>query len=80
MRFTRFAVAAFVAAASLAGGQSAGALSAEPCPAGYYGVIVEHEGRQTSVCTNLAHLESCPSGIGTVVWVSGRYISACVAK
>lgn len=77
MRLTRIALAAVAVAASFAGG-NASALSAAPCPAGYYGVIVENNGQQTSVCTNLAHVESCPSGSGYAVYVSGRYVSGCL--
>lgn len=81
MRFTRLVVAAVAAAASLsAGGGTASALGAAPCPSGYYGVIVEHNGQYTTVCTNLAHVESCPNGDGVVVWVSGRYVSACLRQ
>lgn len=42
-------------AAALVGASAgaASALSAEPCPSGYTGVIIEHEGKQTSVCQNI---------------------------
>ena len=79
MRLTRLALVAVAAAASLGGG-TASALSAAPCPSGYYGVIVEHNGQYTTVCTNLAHVDSCPNGDGVVVWVSGRYVSACLRQ
>lgn len=49
LAFTTALAAALVGA----GAGTASALSAEPCPYGYTGVIIEHNGRQTSVCQNL---------------------------
>lgn len=80
MRLTRIALAVAAAAASLTGVQSASALSAEACAAGYYGVVIENNGSYTSLCTNLAYTTSCPSGTGTVVWIAGKHVSACTAK
>lgn len=42
-------------AAALVGATAgtAAALEAYPCPAGYTGVIIEHNGKQTSVCQNI---------------------------
>lgn len=79
MRLIRITVAAAAVAASLGAG-SASALGVEACPDGYYGVVVENNGQRTKVCTNLAHTEACPSGDGVVVWVSGRYVSACLRE
>ena len=44
-----------VMAAALVGvtAGTASALSAQACAPGYQGVIVEHNGQYTSVCTNL---------------------------
>ena len=79
MRITRTLLAAAALVAAVSGG-TASALSAEPCPPGYYGVVVEHDGRETQVCNNLAYTSDCPSGDGTVVHVGGRYVSACLRQ
>jgi uncharacterized protein involved in exopolysaccharide biosynthesis len=53
MRLTSKIVATVaVVAFSVAGAGSAFALTAEPCPEGYKGVIIDNNGQQTSVCQN----------------------------
>ena len=50
----KLALATALAAAIVGlGAGSASALEAYPCPAGYTGVIIEHNGKQTSVCQNI---------------------------
>lgn len=50
----KIALTTVLAAALVGVGASAAtALDTYPCPTGYTGVIVEHNGHQTSVCQNV---------------------------
>ena len=79
MRLTRLALAAVLAGSAFAGVQSASALSAQACPSGYQGVVIENNGSYTSVCFNLVAVKPCTRGTGYDLWVGGKHVSGCVA-
>lgn len=84
MRFTRIILAAAVAGAAVTGMSAASALGAKTCAPGYVGVVVENDGKYTSVCTNLlpsAGVAPCPNGdFGYDVYVSGKHVVLCAAS